>query len=104
MMRQYDMEFKLSAIELVERQGYSVPDAAESLGIPKSNLYTWRRQYLEGRLAPGHKRAQRQGGLPVTQPTPEEAELRRLREENKRLKMEADILKKASAYFARQLR
>ena len=93
-IRQYDMEFKLSAIKLVEKQGYSVPEAAESLGIPKSNLYTWRRQYLEGRLAPGHKRAQ---------PTPEEAELRRLREENKRLKMEAEILKKASAYFAKQL-
>jgi transposase len=94
MTRQYDMEFKLSAVELVEKQGYSVPEAAKSLGISKSNLYTWRRQYLQGRLAPGHKRAQA---------TPEEAELRRLREENKRLKMEAEILKKASAYFARQL-
>lgn len=95
-IRQYDMEFKLSAVELVEKQGYGVPEAAESLGIPKSNLYlyTWRRQYQEGRLALGHKRAQ---------PTPEEAELRRLREENKRLKMEAEILKKASAYFAKQL-
>jgi transposase len=92
--KQYDMEFKLGAVELVERQGYSLPAAAESLGVSKSNLYTWRRQYLEGRLAPGHKRAQ---------PTPEEAELRRLREENKRLKMEAEILKKASAFFARQL-
>ena len=92
--KQYDMEFKLGAVELVERQGYSVPVAAESLGVSKSNLYTWRRQYLEGRLTPGHKRAQ---------PTAEEAELRRLREENKRLKMEAEILKKASAYFARQL-
>ena len=92
--KQYDMEFKLGAVELVELQGYSVPEAAESLGVSKSNLYTWRRQYLEGRLAPGHKRAQ---------PTPEEAELRRLRKENKRLKMEAEILKKASAYFARQL-
>jgi transposase len=56
--RQYDMGFKLSAVELVEQQGYSVPAAAESLGVSKSNLYTWRRQYLEGRLAPGHKRAQ----------------------------------------------
>ena len=92
--KQYDMEFKLGAVELVERQGHSVPAAAESLGVSKSNLYTWRRQYLEGRLAPGHKRAQ---------PTAEEAELRRLLEENKRLKMEAEILKKASATFARQL-
>lgn len=95
-MRQYDMSFKLSAVELVEKQGYTVPEAAESLGIPKSNLYSWRRQYLEGRLLAGHERAQ--------QATPEEAELRRLRDENKRLKMETEILKKASAYFAKQLK
>jgi transposase len=94
MAKQYDMEFKLGAVELVERQDYSVAAAAESLGVSKSNLYNWRRQYREGRLVPGHKRAQ---------PTAEEAELRRLREENRRLKMEADILKKACAYFAKQL-
>jgi len=44
--KQYDMEFKLGAVELVERQGYSVPAAAESLGVSKSNLYTWRRHSL----------------------------------------------------------
>ncbi len=44
--KQYDMEFKLGAVELVERQGHSVPAAAESLGVSKSNLYTWRRHSL----------------------------------------------------------
>ncbi len=39
--RQYDVKFKLSAVELVEQQSYSVPVAAESLGVSKSNLYTW---------------------------------------------------------------
>ncbi len=39
------MEFKLSAVELVEQQGYSVPVAAESLGVSKSNLYTWRQKW-----------------------------------------------------------
>jgi transposase len=93
--RQYEVEFKLDAVRLVEEQGYSVPEAAQRLGIPKSNLTNWRKQYREGRLAPGHRRAQ---------PTAEEAELRRLRAENKRLEMENEILKKAGAYFARNQR
>jgi transposase len=56
-------------------------------------LYHWRRQYREGRLLVDQKRAQ---------PTPEEAELRRLHEENKRLKLEVEILKKATIYFVKQ--
>ena len=93
--RQYEVEFKLYAVRLVEEQGYSVPEAAQRLGIPKSNLTNWHKQYREGRLAPGYRRAQ---------PTAEETELRRLRAENKRLEMENEILKKASAYFARNQR
>lgn len=94
-VRQYEIEFKLDAVRLVEEQGYSVPEAAQRLGVPKSNLSNWRRQYREGRLMPGHQRAQ---------PTPEEAELRQLRAELKRLELENDILKKASAFFARNQR
>ncbi len=87
--------FKLDAVRLVEEQGYSVPEAAQRLGIAKSNLSNWRRQYRQGRLAPGHNRAQ---------PTAEETELRRLRAENKRLELENEILKKAWAFFARNQR
>jgi len=76
--RQYEVEFKLDAVRLVEEQGYSVPEAAQRLGIPKSNLSNWRRQYRAGRLVPGH---------PRTQPPPEEAELRQLRAEIKRLEV-----------------
>ncbi len=94
-VRQYEVEFKLDAVRLVEEQGYSVPEASQRLGIPKSNLSNWRRQYREGRLMPGYQRAQ---------PTPEEAELRQLRTEIKRLEMENEILKKASAFFARNQR
>jgi transposase-like protein len=74
--RQYEVEFKLDAVRLVEEQGYSVPEAAQRLGIPKLKLSNWRRQHREGRLMPGYLRAQ---------PTPEEAELRQLRAEIKRL-------------------
>ena len=83
----------LDAVRLVEEQGYSVPEAAQRLGIPKPNLTNWRRQYREGRLAPGHKRAQ---------PTEQEAEVRRLRAEIKRLEVENEILKKASAKSLQQ--
>lgn len=91
-VQQYDMSFKLDAVKLVLDEGYSVPKAAERLGISAKNLYHWRRQYEEGRLVPGMKRAQ---------PTVEEAELRRLREENRELTLEVEILKKASAYYAK---
>ena len=93
-VREYDMSFKLDAVQLVLDEGYSVTKAAERLGISPKNLYHWKRQYMEGRLDPTMKRAQ---------PTEQEAELRRLREENRQLKLEAEILKKASAYFAKQL-
>ena len=59
------------------------------------------RQYRQGKLVSGHKQAQRQGGLPVTQPTEQEAEVRRLRAQVKQLELENEILKKASAYFAK---
>lgn len=86
------MEFKIDAVKLVEEKGYTVSEAASSLGIPKANLTNWRRQYREGRLLPDHQRAQ---------PTAEEAELRRLQGEVKRLEMELAIVKKAAIYFAR---
>ncbi len=57
-VRQYPMEFKVNAVKLLEEKGYTVSEAANSLGIPQANLTKWRRQYREGRLVPGHKRAQ----------------------------------------------
>ena len=92
-VRQYPMEFKVDAVKLLEEKGYTVSEAANSLGIPQANLTKWRKQYREGRLLPGHKRAQ---------PTAEEAELRRLQSEVKQLEMELAIVKKAAIYFARQ--
>ncbi len=68
-VRQYPMAFKVDAVKLLEEKGYTVSEAADSLGIPQANLTNWRRQYREGRLLPGYKRAQ---------PTAAEAEVRRL--------------------------
>ena len=92
MKRQYDIEFKIDAAKLVAEQGYSVPEASERLGIPSGNIVRWVRQYRQGKLVPGHKQAQ---------PTEQEAELKRLRAQVKQLEMENEILKKASAYFAK---
>lgn len=91
-VRQYPMEFKIDAVKLLEEKGYTVSEAANSLGIPQANLTKWRKQYREGRLQPNHRRAQ---------PTVEEAELRRLQGEVKRLEMELAIVKKAAIYFAK---
>jgi transposase len=89
--RNYTPEFKTEAVKLVTEQGYSVAEAARSLGIHETLLRSWR-QALEtqgDQAFPGH------GKLPAI-----EEELRRLRAENKRLRAECDILKKATALFA----
>jgi transposase len=82
---EYNTEFKIDAGRLVEDQGYRVKETCERLGIPLSNLTRWLSQYRKGK----HKQGQ---------PTANEAELRQLREENKRLEMEVAILKKAATY------
>jgi transposase len=91
--RTYTREFKLAALRLITEQGYSVAEAARSLGIAENLLRTWKLKLTsEGDQAfPGH------GQLP-----PLEEEVRRLRAENKRLQMERDILKKATAFFAQE--
>lgn len=92
--REYTNEFKIDAAKLVEEQGYTVNDTAERLGIPQANLTRWLRQYRKGQLEIGKQRAT---------PTTEEAEVRELKAEVKRLEQEIAILKKAASYFARQM-
>jgi transposase len=88
--RRFSREFKLSAVRLVNQQGYSVPEAAKSLGVDANSIRYW---------------IQKLGAEQETAPAGEgavQAELRRLRKENARLLMERDILKKAAAFFARE--
>lgn len=88
--RKYTREFKVSAVKLVNEQGYSVPAAARSLGVDPSCVRGWVRALsAEAGLAPSGD-----GAL--------QAELRRLRKENERLLMEREILKKAAAFFAKE--
>jgi transposase len=88
--RKYAREFKVSAVKLVNEQGYSIGEAAKSLGVDPHNVRAWvDRLTLEVAGAPTGEGALR-------------AELRRLRKENARLLMERDILKKAAAFFAKE--
>ena len=88
--RTYSREFKLSAVGLVQQQGYTVVQAAKSLGIDPASLRGWFKQF------PAEGAAQPDSAGSV------QAELRRLREEVRRLTMEREILKKATAFFAKE--
>ena len=91
--RTYTREFEAEAVKLITEQGRSVAEAARSLGIRENLLRNWRRALRgDGDRTPTGR------GNP---PAPED-ELRRLRAENKRLLMERDILKKATAFFAKE--
>ena len=91
--RPFTREFKVAAVKLVTANGKSVAEAAKSLGIAPELLRRWKvALQAEGEQAfPGH------GHL-----SPAEDELRRLKAEVARLKAERDILKKATALFARE--
>ena len=89
--RQYSAEFKEEAVSLVLDQGYSVSKAAESLGITTGLLYRWKDKVEMANSAKDLNSDERE-------------ELKRLRKENKELRMEKEILKKASAFFAKELK
>ena len=86
----YPEEFRREAVELV-RRGRSIPDVAESLGMSRQSLRNWvRQEQLD--------RQERDDGLTSA----EREELRQLRKRVKRLEQERDILKRATALFARE--
>ena len=86
----YTLEFKQEAARLVEA-GQSIAAAARTLGVVEQTLFNW-------------VKAQRQGPLKGVDSKPvsaEQMEISRLRAELARVKMERDILVKATAYFAK---
>jgi len=87
----YTLEYKLEAVRLV-RAGQSIAATAKILGLADQTLHNWLKAEREGRLGGA-------GSKPVS---PEQMEIARLRAENARLRMERDILGKATAYFAKQ--
>jgi len=89
--KRYPKEFKEEAVALITEQGYSVAEAAKALGVSTTLLYGWKAQ---------HEQRVSKEGLSED----EKGELRRLRKEVKTLRMEKEILKKASAFFAREMK
>jgi transposase len=92
--RKFTAEFKARAVNLVLKQGVSVAQVARDLDLTESNLHAWVKQ---SKVDQGKGPA---GALT----TEEKAELAQLRKENRILKEERDILKKAAAFFAKENR
>lgn len=89
MAKRYSEEYKAEAVKLVTVQKLAVGQAAADLGVGKSTLDKWVRVHRERKVA----------GVEIT--PSELEELKRLRKENRILREEHAILKKAAAYFAK---
>ena len=87
--RSYTAEFKKEAVALIIDQGYSVSKAASSLGITDKLLYNWKAKF---------EAEQSDASLHADERT----ELLKLRKEVKELRMEKEILKKASALLLKE--
>ncbi len=97
--RDFPAEFKAEAVRLVQTSGKQVTQLARELDVDRQVLHSWVRQAEQRKgkalsdVFPGH------GNRPA-----DEAELERLRRENAQLKEDVEILKKATAFFAKHHR
>ena len=87
--RTYTEEFRIEAVKQVTKNGYSISDTAERLGVHSDSLRSWIKR-LESPEAQAKHQVEQSSS----------AEIKRLQKELKRVKEERDILKKAAAYFA----
>lgn len=88
----YTLDFKLSSAKLAIESDQSIAKTAQELGINESTLYNWVSKYKPDKLKTVEERSD------MTD------ELNALRRENSRLRQERDILKKAAAYFANDVK
>lgn len=88
--KKYTNEFKEETVKLIIEQGYTQAEASRNLGISDTNINRW----LKGAGTSTVK----------TKPTTEQAELIRLKKENQQLRLEREILKKAAAFFANEIK
>ncbi len=92
----YTPELRAEAVRLVESGSLSMAAASKQLSIPKSSLFNWVQAAKEGKLA--------EVGKHQRTPTELEMELARVRKELAEVKLERDLLKKCTAYFAKESR
>ena len=91
--RNYTLEFKQEAVRLVNEEGLTYTQVGEDLGVNKSTIRDWCRRSEKGLL---------NGSPQVSKSESVEEELARLRRENRILREEREILKKAAAFFAKE--
>jgi transposase len=91
--KKYSKEFKINAVRMVSEEGRVAAEVARDLDISSNMLYSWKQKYLE------EKEDSFQGN---GNQSSKDEQIRKLEKENKRLKEERDILKKATQFFARE--
>lgn len=89
--KRYPEEFKQDAVSLVLEQGYTITEAAEAVGVDRKLIYNWKNKI-------------EQANAPNALSSAEREELLALRKEIKNLRIEKEILKKASAFFAKEMK
>lgn len=93
--RAFDDSFKLQVVKMIKDQGLTVTQVCQDLNIGETAVRRWVQQYEAEQLG------QSGIGKPLTA---EQQRIRQLEQENRQLKMDNDILKKATAFFARELK
>lgn len=93
--RAFDDSFKLQVVKMIKDQGLTVAQVCQDLNIGETAVRRWVQQYEAEQLG------QAGIGKPLTA---EQQRIRQLEQENRQLKMDNDILKKATAFFARELK
>jgi transposase len=91
--RTFTREFKVEAVRRITEQGRSLAEVARDLDLSESLLRSWK----QALAADGDQAFPGKGNLPAI-----DEELRRLRAENQRLRAEREILKRATAFFAKE--
>ena len=93
--KRFDDSFKLEVVKMIKDQGLSVSQVCRDLNIGDTAVRRWVQQYEAEQLG------QAGIGKPLTS---EQQRIRQLEQENRQLKMDNDVLKKATAFFARELK
>ena len=93
--RAIDPNFKLEVVRMVKEQGLSVRHVSQSVDVGETAIRRWVNQV----------QAERSGQSGIGNPlTPEQQRIRQLQNENRLLRSDVDVLKKASAFFAREMK
>jgi len=93
--RSFDAAFKLQVVKMVQEQGLTVTQVCQELKLGETAVRRWLKQV----------EAEQNGQLGIGKPlTPDQQRIRQLELENRQLRADNELLKKASAFFARELR